>query len=128
MVLGAESVPPAVGVKENVNETPALLTTRLLLVKRNDIKLEEPPIEPDGTETEAMESIIVCTVTAPPEVGVLLIVKPTSVTVTAVLAASAAPPTVMTMEVLPGAPGARVAPLVERVALGVAVAAKKPDG
>ena len=53
---------------------------------------------------------------------------PVSVTVTAVLAASAAPPTVMTMEVLPGAPGARVAPLGERVALGAAVAAKKPDG
>ena len=53
---------------------------------------------------------------------------PVSVTVTAVLAASAVPPAVMTMEVLPGTPGARVAPLVDRMALGVAVAAKKPVG
>ena len=55
-------------------------------------------------------------------------VRPASVTVTAVLAASAVPPVVMTMDVAPGAPGDRVAPLVDSVALGVAVVAKKPEG
>ena len=55
-------------------------------------------------------------------------VTPASVTVTAVLAASAVPPAVMTMDVAPGAPGTSVAPTVDSVALGVAAAAKKPDG
>ena len=55
-------------------------------------------------------------------------VKPDSVTVTAVLAASAVPPVVMMMELMPGAPGDRVAPLVDSVALGVAVVAKKKPG
>ena len=56
------------------------------------------------------------------------IVKPIKVTVTEVPAASAVPPVVMTMEVEPGCDGERVAPLEERVALGMAVVAKKPDG
>ena len=55
-------------------------------------------------------------------------VRPDSVTVTAVLAASAVPPVVMTMDVAPGAPGDRVAPIVDSVALGVTVLAKKPEG
>ena len=55
-------------------------------------------------------------------------VKPVSVTVTALLAASAVSPAVMTMDVAPGAPGTSVAPPVDSVALGVAAAAKKPDG
>ena len=55
-------------------------------------------------------------------------VKPVSVTVTAVLAASAVPPVVMTMEVAPGACGVRVAPAVDRVAVGAGDVAKKPDG
>ena len=63
-----------------------------------------------------------------PDVGVKPIVKPVSVTVTAVLAASAVPPVVMTMEVAPGCAGVRVALPVESVAVGVAVVAKKPDG
>ena len=66
--------------------------------------------------------------TLPPAVGVPLMVKPVSVTVTAVLAASAVLPVVMTMDVVPGAPGTSVAPTVDSVALGVAAAAKKPDG
>ena len=55
-------------------------------------------------------------------------VKPASVTVTAVLAASAVPPVVMMMDVAPGAPGDRVAPIVDSVALGVELLAKKPEG
>ena len=64
----------------------------------------------------------------PPAVAVLPIVRPVSVTVTAVLAASAVPPVVMTMEVAPGCAGVRVAPLAESAAEGVAEVAKKPDG
>ncbi len=59
--------------------------------------------------------------------GVPLMVKPESVTVTAVLAASAVPPVVMTMEVAPGAAADRVA-LAETAAEGVGLVAKKPDG
>ena len=55
-------------------------------------------------------------------------VKPISVTVTAVLAASAVPPVVMMTDVAPGAPGDREAPIADSVALGVAVVAKKPEG
>ena len=63
----------------------------------------------------------------PPVLGAPM-VKPASVTVTAVLAASAVPPVVMMMDVAPGAPGDRVAPIVDSVALGVKVLAKKPEG
>ena len=63
-----------------------------------------------------------------PPVGVLPIVRPTRVTVTEAFAASASPPAVMTIDVAPGAKGARVAPLLEIVALGVTVAAKKYQG
>ena len=63
-----------------------------------------------------------------PIVGVLRILRPIRVTVTAVLAAIVVPPAVMTMAAAPGAEGARVAPLLEIVAVGVAVVAKKPEG
>ena len=63
-----------------------------------------------------------------PLVGVLPIVRPTRVTVTAVLAASASPPAVMTIDAAPRTKGARVAPLLEIVAVGVTVVAKKPEG
>ena len=73
--------------------------------------------------------MLVCTETdISPPVGVLRIVRPTRVTVTAVLAASAVPPAVMTIDAAPGAKGARVAPLLEIVAVGVTVVAKKPEG
>ena len=55
-------------------------------------------------------------------------VNPESVTVTAVLAASAVPPVVMTMEVTPGACGVKEALAVESVAVGAGDMAKKPDG
>ncbi len=82
---------------------------------------------PDGTAFEVAESILVCTVTSPPATGVLAIVKPFRVTVTAVLAASAVPPVVMTMEVAPGAAADRDAP-PETAAEGVGLVAQKPDG
>jgi len=85
-------------------------------------------ITPDETEVDSIGSALVSTVTwVLPLVGAPM-VRPVSVTVTAVLAASAVPPVVMTMDVAPGAPGDRVAPIVDSVALGVAVVAKKPEG
>ena len=72
--------------------------------------------------------MLVCTVTEVlPALGVPM-VKPISVTVTAVLAASAVPPVVMMTDVAPGAPGDREAPIADSEAFGVAVVAKKPDG
>ncbi len=66
--------------------------------------------------------------TVPPDVGAEPIVKPASVTVTAVLAASDVPPVVMTMEVAPGACGVRVAPAVDSVAVGAGDVTKTPNG
>jgi hypothetical protein len=124
----AESAPPAVGINENVAITFPLLTTRSLCAMKKEVKIDEPPMTPDATDTDAVWSTLVCSVTLPPLVGVLPMVKPVSVTVTAVLAASAVPPVVMTMEVEPGACGVREAPAVDSVAVGAGVVAKKPDG
>ena len=128
IVLLAESAPPAVGINENVAITFPLLTTRSLCAMRKDVKFEEPPITPDATEGDAIGSALVCSVTLPPLVGVLPTVKPVSVTVTAVMEASAVPPVVMMMEVTPGACGVRVAPAVDSVAVGAGEVAKKPNG
>ena len=119
--------PPAVGVKVNVAATPALDATRSAAAMANETAEMAPPITPDATERDAQRSALVCTVTAPPAVGVPLMVKPVSVTVTAVLAASAVPPVVITMEVAPGAAADRVA-LPDTAAEGVGLVAKKPDG
>ena len=119
--------PPAVGVKVNVAATPALDATRSAAAMANETAETAPPITPDATDREAIGSALVCTVTAPPAVGVPLMVKPVRVTVTAVLAASAVPPVVMTMEVAPGAAADRDAP-PDTAAEGVGLVAKKPDG
>ena len=85
-------------------------------------------ITPDETEVDSIGSALVFTVTEVlPLVGAPM-VRPVSVTVTAVLAESAVPPVVMMMDVAPGAPEDRVAPLADSVAVGVAVVAKKPEG
>ena len=56
-------------------------------------------------------------------------IKPVSVTVTAVLAASVAPAVVMTMEVAPGRlMGVKLALPADTVPVGVALVAKKPVG
>ena len=120
--------PPAVGVKVNVAATPALDATRSAAAMANETAETAPPITPDATDREAIGSALVCTVTAPPAVGVPLMVKPERVTVTAVLAASAVPPVVMTMEVAPGAAmGPREAP-PDTAAVRVGLAAKKLVG
>ena len=79
---------------------------------------------PTDTITSALVDIVMpdaLPAVAPP------MVRPVSVTVTAVLAASAEPPVVMTMEVAPGAADDRDAP-PETAAKGVGLVAKKPDG
>ena len=62
-----------------------------------------------------------------PAVGAPM-VRPESVTVTAVLAASAVPPVVIIKDVLPGVLDIRVVPLADKEAFGVETNAKKPDG
>ena len=72
--------------------------------------------------------MFVCTVTESLAGLAGPIVQPTSVTVTAVNAASMVPPLVNTMEVAPGCAGVSVAPAVDTLAVGLAEVAKKPDG
>ena len=64
--------------------------------------------------------------TEPPALAAPM-VRPVSVTVTAVLAASAVPEVVMTMKSCPGCPGASAAPIVESEAEG-ATEPKNPEG
>ncbi len=120
--------PPAVGVNVNVADTPALPATRSKEAMWNDTDATAPPIAPDETDEDAVGSAIVCTVTKVlPAVGAPM-VRPESVTVTAVLARRAVPPVVMTMDVAPGAPDTMEAPIADSVALGVKLDAKKPEG
>ena len=112
----------------NVTATPVLPVARSADAIVNDIEPTAPPITPDAIETEAAGSAFVCTVICELPMAVLPILRPASMTVTAVLAESAVPPVVMMMDVAPGAPGDRVEPLAETVAVGVAVVAKKPKG
>ncbi len=60
----------------------------------------------------------------PPDIGEAPMVRPASVTVTAVLAASVAPAVVMTMEVAPGAAMGPMEAPPETKPVGVTVAAK----
>ena len=119
--------PPADGVNLKVAETPDLPATRSAAAIKN-VTPVTALIAPDATETDAIGSALVCTeMEMLPALGTPM-VRPASVTVTAVLAASAVPPVLMMMDVAPGAPGDRVAPLADSVAVGVAVVAKKPEG
>ncbi len=122
--LGTASAPPAVGVKLNVTGTVCRFTTRSPGTIEKEVAVTAPPITPDATDAEAVVSALVCTLTLPPALAAPK-VKPESVTVTAVLAASTAPAVVMTMEVVPGAEmGPREAP-PETVPVGVELPAKK---
>ena len=129
-VMEEGPAPPAVGVNVNAIETPDLPATRPLAVRTlNVTAVTVSPIGPEAadTVTDTIVSALVCTVTEllPLEAPM---VRPASVMVTAAPSASAVPPVVMMMDVAPGAPGDRVAPIVDSVALGVAVVAKKPEG
>ena len=128
MMLPEASAPPAVGVKVNVAATPVLAATRSAVAMATVTAVTAPPIAPDATDVEAVVSALVCTLTLPPAAVAAPKVKPESVTVTAVLAASVIPEVVMTMEVAPGAAmGPREAP-PDTAPLGVAVVAKKLAG
>ncbi len=96
----------------------------------NNKSLTTSPITPQDKAGlgEAVESALVCTVTEVVAALATPMVQPTSVTVTAVPAASAAPETAKTMEVAPGCAGVRMAPTADDVAVGVENAAKKPVG
>ena len=120
--------PPAVGVNVNVADTPALPATRSTEAMWNDTEATAPPIAPDATDEDAVGSALVCTVTEVlPAVGAPM-VRPESVTVTAVLAASAVPPVAMMMDVAPGGPDTRVVPFADNEAFGVALESKKTEG
>ena len=129
MVLPEASAPPAVGVKVNVAATPVLAATRSAAAMANVTTVAAPPITPDATDgVEAVGSALVCTLTLLAPAVAAPKVKPESVTVTAVLAASVVPEVVMTMEVAPGAAmGPREAP-PDAAPVGVAVVAKKLAG
>ncbi len=121
--------PPAVGVNANVAETPDLPATRSAVLIKNITDATEPPaIAPDSTESDTTGSALVCTVTNVPPALAAPMVRPASVTVTAMLAASAVPPVVMMMDVAPGTSGDRVAPIVDSVAEGMTKFEKKPEG
>ena len=121
------SAPPADSVKVNAATTPVLAATRSGAAMANVTTVTAPPITPDATDAETVVSTLVITLTLPPALAVPN-VKPESVTVTAVLAASVVPEVVMTMEVAPGAEmGPREAP-PDTAPLGVAVVAKKLAG
>ena len=94
----------------------------------NNTAVTAPLIEPDKTGADTVGSALVCTVTELLPASGAPMVRPASVTVTAVLAASAVPPVVMMMDVAPDAPGDRLAPLADSMALGVAEVVKKPEG
>ena len=120
--------PPAVGVNVNVADTPALPATRSTEAMWNDTDATAPPIAPEATDEDAVGSALVCTVTELMLAVGAPMVRPESMTVTAVLATSAVPPVIMMMDVAPGAPDTRLAPFVEREMIEVEVEAKKPDG
>jgi hypothetical protein len=82
---------------------------------------------PDGTAFETAMSALVCTVTLPPAVGVLPIVKPENLTWAAVLATSCDAPLLMTMEVAPGV-GKDWAASHDKNTIGEQHVEKKPDG
>ena len=118
--------PPAVVLKANVAAACALPATRSPDKTLNVTDVTAPPITPEATAADEVGSALVCTVTEPPALAAPM-VRPVSVTVMAVLAASAVPDVVMTMEVPPGAPAVSVALGAECETPGVAVT-KKPDG
>ena len=118
--------PPALGVKVNVASTPALPATRSEAATLNVTEATAPLITPHDTAgLDGVRSALVCTVTESEAALATPMVQPTSVTVTAISAASAAPAAVKTMAVSPGNPGVRTHSGVDTLAVGVAVA-KKP--
>ena len=90
MVLLVASAPPAVVVNENVAATAVLPATRWVVEIDNEVLVTCPPITPDATPADAVGSALVATV-MPFELPAVAapMVRPVTVTVTAVLAAIA---------------------------------------
>ena len=80
----AVSAPPAVVLKANVASTCALPATRSIEKTLNETDVTAPPITPEATAADTVESALVCTVTEPPALAAP-IVRPVTVTITAVL-------------------------------------------
>ena len=126
MVLATTRSPP---VNENVTVTLVLPTTRSRLAREKEFRVAEPPMTPDATAFERIVSELVASLTSPPNVGVLPIVKPCNVIETATLAAICAPAEVITIEVEVGAPmGARLLPATDAEPVGAGLEEKNPEG
>ena len=131
ILLPAASAPPTAVVNEIVAAALVLPATRSLPETSNDVEQTELALQicPDDMPTDVMESALVDIVMPDALPAVTLpMVRPVSVMVTAALAARAVPPVVIKMDVAPAAPGDRVAPIVDSVAIGLALVAKKPEG
>ncbi len=90
MVLLVASAPPAVVVNENVAAADDLPATRSDAAISNEVFVTSPPITPDATPEDAVGSALVATVIPLAFVAAAApMVKPVTVTVTAVLAAMA---------------------------------------
>ena len=121
--------PPALGVKVNVASTLTLPATRSEAATLNVTKVTAPLITPQDTAgLDAVGSLSVLTVTESVASLAGPMVQPTSVTVTAISAASGVPDAAKTIEVPPGNPGVRTLSAVDTLAVGVAEVAKKPGG
>ena len=95
--------PPAVVLKANVAAACALPATRSPDKTLNVTDVTAPPITPEATAADEVGSALVCTVTEPPALAAPM-VRPVSVTVTAVLGPIDSFEVVMTMAVLVGVP------------------------
>ena len=89
IVLPETRAPPAVGLNTTVALTLFLKIARSEDAIENGLKPAAPPILPDITLADAVGSTLVATETLPPAVGVSLMMRPVTVTVTAVLASIA---------------------------------------
>ncbi len=132
MVPPAGRAPDDDGVNTNVAETLDRPVTTGDGIE-NNVKLAALYMAPDAIAFDAAMSALVCTVTEPPAVGVLPIVKPDNVTVTAVLAPNVIVPKFMTMDVAPGALEEKHSPHeycpgIAKDTIGVELAEKKPEG
>jgi hypothetical protein len=128
MVLGAESAPPAVGVKAKVNSAPVLFVNRSSIAMVNTTAETAPPIIPDGVLSDGKRSRLVETVTSPPAVGAAPMVRPLRVIVTTALPATVPDCNVITMLDAPLAAAlAFAAPLIATLD-GTTPDAKKREG
>ena len=130
ILLPMASAPPAVVAKLNVAATFVLSATRSDSWITNEPTDTRPPIAPDADPADGITSALVDTTTPPPLPPVASpMERPESVTVTAVLAASAPLRTVTTIDVAAdGAAEATAGLPLTATLLATTPAAKKPAG